>query len=89
MSDTPRGEGKLEYSTLPLGGASVTTYVTMCGGGKVDIPLSAYGDERELHVDNNFGSPTRLFIIHCARSLVWVNLFPFLHPFGHLNVMHA
>lgn len=56
---------------------------------KSDIPLCADGNKRELHVDNNFGSPTRLFIIHCARFLVWMNFFPLLHPFGHLHVMHA
>lgn len=68
------------------------TYVMMCEERKeVDIPLCADGDKGELQVDNNFGSPTRLFIIriHCARSLVRMNLFPFLHPFGHFHVMHT
>lgn len=64
-------------------------YVTICEEKHIDLPLCADGDKRELHVDNNFDSPTRLFILYCARSLVRVNLFPFLHPFGNLHVMHA
>jgi hypothetical protein len=83
--------GKARVLDIATRGVSVITYVTMWDEErkKVDIPLCADGDKRELHIDNNFGSPTRLFIIHCARSLIRMNLFPFLHPFGHLHVMHA
>jgi hypothetical protein len=67
---------------------SVSTYVTTCGK-EIDLPTGANRDKRELHIDNDFDSSTRLFIIICAHSFVRMNLLPFLYPFGHLNVMYA
>jgi hypothetical protein len=56
---------------------------------KIDRPTSANSNKREIHVDNNFDSSTRLFIVVFARSLVRMNLLPFLYPFGYLHVMYA
>jgi hypothetical protein len=56
---------------------------------KIDRPMSANRDKRELHIDNNFDSSTRLFIIVFARPLVRMDLLPLLHPFGYLHVMYA